>query len=67
MKSTAIYFICSSSYYNRLSSIIGNHSSGLLDFNFTVVASELGHLYNYIFDEVTSSMWWKIYHLYIPD
>ena len=60
MKSTTIFFISSSSYYGRLASIIDNHSSGLLDFNFTVVASELGHIYNYTFDELNSSKWWKM-------
>lgn len=60
MKTISIFFVSSAPYYKRLVDIIENTSSELLNYNFTVIASELGHLYNYVFDDLTLQLWWKM-------
>jgi len=60
MKTISIFFISSAPYYKRLIDIIDNNASDLLDYNFTIIASEIGHFYNYSFDDLTLHRWWKM-------
>ena len=57
MKSISIFFIASASYYDRLISIIGNTCSSLLSYNFSIIACEKGHQYNYFFNHATAQRW----------
>ena len=60
MKTISIYFIASACYSNRIVDIVTNHASDLFDYNFSIVASERGHLYDYSFDSSTITKWWSM-------
>ena len=60
MKTIAIFFIASASYSKRIVDIVSNPTSCLFDFNFSIVSSERGHLYNYNFDSSIIGQWWTM-------
>ena len=60
MKSVSLFFVASSSYYQRMVDIIASSGRELLSYNFTIIASEYGHLYNYAIDDLTNNRWWEM-------